>query len=289
MNASKKIQSKILDTIDVVIPTFNETINLVRAVDSVKRQTVSINKIYVIDDGSNQEVQSFLSQKYDSDDIVELVLKSHSGLPGVSRKLGINLSSAEWIAFLDADDYWVENKLEIQLSIASSTRASFVCSNALMVGGQVESPYFKGQLFLTSIKFGNLVRSNTVVNSSVLVRRALLRRVGYYPDSSKLRGVEDYATWLRISVLTRLRGTPDCLVFYQVSPNSLSRVEKTITRNNALIDFEHWLLRQLVKNPWLSIRLIQLLLHKARVIFDLRIEAFRKTGNKNSQARVEDS
>ena len=288
MNTSKSDSPNNIDSVDVVIPTFNETLNLVRAIDSIKSQTVGVNKIFVVDDGSSQEVKSFLLQKYESDDLVELVLKDHSGLPGVSRKLGVSLSSADWIAFLDADDYWAKNKLEIQLSIARNANTGFVFSNATMVGGETAAPYFESQLFPLAVGLKSLLRSNSVVNSSVIVRRSLLLQVGSYPDSEKLRGVEDYATWLRISVFTKLKGTSDCLVYYQVSPHSLSRVEKLITRKDAIVYFEKWLLEELMIRPWLFTSYIQLLLYKAKVFVDQRIDAFKEVKTKSDQKNLRD-
>jgi glycosyltransferase involved in cell wall biosynthesis len=263
-------------SVDVVIPTFNETVKLVRAINSVKSQTVNVGRIFVVDDGSKSEVRNFLLQTYKSDDLVELVLKEHSGLPGVSRKLGIGLSTADWIAFLDADDYWQNNKLQAQFELVQKMNCSLVFSNAIMLDGENQSPYFEDSLFPTSIELRALLRSNSVINSSVLVRRDLLEEIGRYPDSAEVRGVEDYATWLRISTLAKFQGVAEPLVFYEVSPGSLSRVEKKITRIHAQEDFTNWLRGRVIKNPLLAPVFLTLVFYKAEVFLNRKIDEYRQ-------------
>jgi glycosyltransferase involved in cell wall biosynthesis len=263
------------NTVDVVIPTFNETKNLVRAINSVKNQTSKVNRIFVIDDGSKEDVKKFLSEVYKSDNLVKLILKEHSGLPGVSRNLGISLSNADWIAFLDADDYWDPRKLELQLELAQTMPSDFVFSNATMVDGKHRSPYFEQGSFASTIGLRELLKSNSVINSSVLVRRNLLERIGPYPESPKVRGVEDYATWLRASTIAKLHGTSDCLVYYQVSPTSLSRVEKSITRTDAQQDFESWLKVKFRNRPALIPILLTVLLNKVEVFVNQKIDQFK--------------
>lgn len=262
------------NNVDVVIPTFNETTNLVRAINSVKDQSSKVNRIIVIDDGSKEEVTKFLSEEYKSDSLVELILKQHSGLPGVSRNLGIGLSTADWIAFLDADDYWDPRKLEVQLELARSRSSDFVFSNATMIDGQNQSPYFEQGSFASTIGLRELLKSNSVINSSVLIRRNLLEQIGPYPESPKVRGVEDYATWLRASTIIKLHGTSDCLVYYQVSPTSLSRVEKSITRTDAQRDFESWLKAKFKNRPLLFSILATILLYKVEVFVNQKIDKF---------------
>jgi glycosyltransferase involved in cell wall biosynthesis len=262
------------NTVDVVIPTFNETKNLVRAINSVKNQSYKVNRIIVIDDGSKDEVTKFLSEEYKSDSLVELILKQHYGLPGVSRNLGISMSTADWIAFLDADDYWDHVKLEAQLEIAETRSSDFVFSNATMIDGQNRSPYFEQGCFSSTIGLRELLKSNSVINSSVLIRRNLLEQIGPYPESPKVRGVEDYAAWLRASTITKLHFTSDCLGYYQVSPTSLSRIEKSITRTDAQQDFEFWLKAKFKNGPLLFSILATVLLYKLEVFVNHKIDKF---------------
>ena len=226
--------------VDVVITTFNETTRLFRAVSSVKNQTSPINKIWIVDDGSENQLASQISATYTGDPQVELVFLRHSGIPGNARKIGVSKSSASWIAFLDADDYWHESKIEQQLLVATKHDAKFVYTNAVKVGLGESSLYFPTDNFMFKILPHQIIKENYVINSSVLVKREVLLEVDMYADLANVRAVEDYATWLRISLGTALYGIAEPLTFYTVSESSLSRETSVDRRAFALTDFLIW-------------------------------------------------
>lgn len=226
-------------TVDVVIPTFMESERLFRAVDSVKRQTHTVQKIFVVDDGSGQEIATQLRARFDSDPQIALLELGHSGVPGLLRREAILASSSEWIAFLDADDYWHEEKLERQLSISRRTGAQALFTNAQCFG-DLSSTYFSVDKFKERLTFNDLVRSNYLINSSVLVKRDLLIAADNYACSANVRAVEDYATWLRIASLTKFEGSAEALTFYSVSGGSLSKLGPRGMRAFALTDYLIW-------------------------------------------------
>jgi glycosyltransferase involved in cell wall biosynthesis len=229
-----------IETVDVIITTFNETDLLFRAVSSAKEQTYPINKIWIVDDGSEPQVVRKINEAYKSDSQVELVALEHSGVPGASRKVGVSRSSASWIAFLDADDYWNETKIEKQLLVADNRSAKFVYTNALKVGSESLGVYFPLDNFRQKLKPHHMIRVNYVINSSVMVRRELLLEVDLYADLANVRAVEDYATWLRISMNNSFFGLAEPLTFYTVSESSLSRESHIDRRPFALVDFLAW-------------------------------------------------
>jgi teichuronic acid biosynthesis glycosyltransferase TuaG len=227
------------ELIDVVIPTYNETLRLAQAIDSCKSQTYLVNKIIIVDDGSDQSVAEWIRDHYANDAKVSIVLNDHTGLPGISRNLGVNQSNAEWIAFLDADDYWHPEKLEIQMRHAKNHGSTFVSTNAYqVVNDQVTNPLL--QDLPSRLDFKSLVKTNWVVNSSVLVKRCLLVSEVGYATSYRVRAVEDYATWLRIAALTTLDGLDLPLTYYRISPGSIRGDDTHDPRIYALSDFLQW-------------------------------------------------
>jgi glycosyltransferase involved in cell wall biosynthesis len=247
-----------VNRIDVVIPTYNETTNLFRAVKSVKDQTFRVDKIWIIDDGSEESIVNTLKSAFEGDCQIEILTLSHSGAPGLSRKHAISKSSAEWIAFLDADDYWEKTKIERQMECAREFRADFVYTNALQIGDGETKPYFSSADFESKISFHQLLRQNKVINSSVLVRRETLEHVGGYAHMLNVRAVEDYATWLRISSKKNLYGLEEQLTVYQVSPKSLSREAVPDRRLFALTDFLVWCANQNSRGAGERLRLFSL-------------------------------
>ena len=227
------------NSVDVVIPTFNETVRLAEAVSSCKKQTHAPEKIIIVDDGSDAKTQLWLQENFASDPQVLLILAPHTSLPGITRSIGIKASSSDWIAFLDADDSWEETKLELQLDYATKNDANFVSTNAT-----AKRKDFPDVLLLSGIpqivKFRDLVKTNWVVNSSVLVKSELIKPFDKYATDLRVRAVEDYATWLRIATETELHILPQPLTNYRISEVSIRSGDAVDPRIHAFADFLMW-------------------------------------------------
>ena len=229
-----------MTTVDVVIPTYRETWRLFRAINSAKKQTYPVSTIWVIDDGSEKPVVDEIEKYFLADKQVVFKSVPHTGLPGKLREIAINDSAADWIAFLDADDYWVDKKLEKQLSLAQLMQSELVYSNATKITDSEMDLYFLDNQFCPSATFYDLVSDNKIINSTVLVRRDNLLEIGTYCSTANVRAVEDYATWLRLSTKIKFAGSPEPLIFYQVSPKGLSQENTPNRRVFALADFLTW-------------------------------------------------
>jgi glycosyltransferase involved in cell wall biosynthesis len=226
--------------VDVIIPTYNQIDLLKLAVDSCKRQTYPVNKIWVIDDGSDLNVVNWLQEYFERDSQVEVILNQHTGLPGISREIGINKSRAEWVAFLDADDYWHHNKIAKQVELILERKSEFVYTNATRVISEVEKEIFLNNM-PTILQFDVLVKTNWIVNSSVMARRQLLVDRASYANGSRVRAVEDFATWLRVASFTELHGVDLPLTFYREDDNSIRKDDVADPRIHAFADYLIWL------------------------------------------------
>jgi len=227
-------------SLDVIIPSFNETSRLVRAVASALAQSVPVAKIIVIDDGSTEDTIRFLRAELLKIPKVHLIELEHSGHPGVARKAGLRLSTADWVAFLDADDVWLFDKIERQLQCAAETEADAVYGNAIKVENGLSEPFQPRERVPTLATVKNLLKSNFIVNSSVIARRSALISIGLYSDSPGVRGTEDYATWLRLVTDHKFVGIPDATVEYHSSGLSLSKIAPISARRNAITDWMRW-------------------------------------------------
>lgn len=233
----------VVQTVDVIIPTYENCKMLIEAVNSCKNQSHPISQIIIVDDGSSESIRKSLEQEYENDLAVKLIFAPHSGLPGVARAIGIENSTAEWIAFLDSDDTFEPSKIELQLNLAAKSKASLIHTNAKVFGEKGEGGNLLPHL-PASLSFRELAKSNLIINSSVLVRRQVFSKSLTYATSLRVRAAEDYATWLRIKSKYNFAGIDLPLTNYRISETSIRRENDHDPRIYALADFIMWTLQQ---------------------------------------------
>jgi glycosyltransferase involved in cell wall biosynthesis len=121
------------DHVTVIIPAFNAVRYLAEAVASVQRQRHDPLDIIVVDDGSTDGTPELAAQLPGI-----RCIRQHHGGPAFARNAGIQEAQGEFLAFLDADDLWSENKLAAQLAVLRET------PQVDLVAGQVEEFYEAG-------------------------------------------------------------------------------------------------------------------------------------------------
>ena len=235
------MKNEVVNSVSVIIPTFNRLNKVKRAIESAISQSHKPLEVIVIDDGSDADMKHEL-KPYLSSNGLALIELEHSGNPGYLRKVGIGAAKGEWVAFLDDDDYWHPEKLAVQLRIAQSTNVSFIST---LSGSTLsrEQLFSLGNEVFKQISRRSMLRQNLVTNSSVLVRKSLLQRVGGYADSELVIGAEDYATWLRLLDETSLIMVLENLTFYDQSSPSDQLSKKYSNRyiqNVGIFDYVDW-------------------------------------------------
>ena len=180
--------------ITVIIPTYNRYDFLKRAVLSVLSQTYKVQEIIIIDDGSTDSTSQIL-QDFPN---IRYIYQDNSGVSS-ARNLGISNASCEWIAFLDSDDEWCEDKLKVQVAFHKQHQdilMSYTDEIWVREGRNVKIPKkFRKQgidIFLENLSFCN------IAPSSSLIHKSLLERVGVFDE--ELEVCEDYDLWLRIAI-----------------------------------------------------------------------------------------
>lgn len=184
-----------MTAVSVIIPTFNRPEKTARAIASVLYQTFTDYEIILVDDGSTQEMHARLSPMKR-----HVLYLTHPKNLGVSaaRNTGIMASSAPFIAFLDSDDYWLPEKLAVQMHFFRQHGDAHICQTEevwFRKGKRVNprKKHFKpsGDIFEASL------RLCLVSPSSVIVSRSVLDEVGLFDKT--LPACEDYDLWLRIA------------------------------------------------------------------------------------------
>jgi len=207
--------------VSVIIPTYNSANYIEETVQSVFAQIYTDYEVIVINDGSTDHTLDIL-EKYK--DRLTVLTKSNGG-PASARNEGIRESNGQFIAFLDADDIWKPNKLELQVAFMQQNRdigycyANAECFSVTKDGNRVH----RRDLIcsISGMVFREQFWSNFIVNSTVMVRRTCLDEIGLLDESKKLIGAEDYDLWLRLNRKFALGNIAVILAEYRLREDSL--------------------------------------------------------------------
>jgi glycosyltransferase involved in cell wall biosynthesis len=205
-------------TVSTIIPVYNGAAYLRQAIDSVLAQRDVSVELIVIDDGSTDDTWQVLESYGDA---LHKERQANAG-PAQARNLGARRATGEWLAFLDADDEWLPDKLARQLELAGQ-QAGLVYTDRRNIGtcthvAELQSasvPQYEGDIFEP------LLRDNFITMSSVLMHRDWFARLGGFADG--VYGCDDWDLWLRYAAvggLVRLCREP--LTLYRWHANSIS-------------------------------------------------------------------
>jgi len=204
--------------ISVVIPTYNRAWSLPRAVDSVLKQTFRDLELIVVDDGSTDYTQNILSSYQDSR--LRVIKQTNRGVAG-SRNRGIEESRGDYIALLDSDDYWFNQKIRRHLEFTLDSGFSITQTEEIWIRkGRRVNPKYKhtkkaGWIFEPSLQLC------LVSPSCVMFSRDCWKKIG--PFDQDLMACEDYDLWLRASLNYPIGLLPERLVCkYGGHPDQLS-------------------------------------------------------------------
>lgn len=158
-----------MNSVSVVIPAYNAARTIGEAIASVRAQSMPVMEIIVVDDASKDGTLAALEALAGPDLIVVRQPRNAGG--SAARNRGIDTARGDWVAFLDADDLWVEPKLEIQLAaLAKIPTPAFCFSSLVRVNEYNErhvlpkrSPRTGETLADYMLKAGNVVQTSTLV------------------------------------------------------------------------------------------------------------------------------
>ncbi len=177
----------------VIIPTFNSSAFIEKAINSVLKQTFKDWELLIIDDNSSDNTVSIIKNFKNEKNIK--VIKSPFNLgAATARNIGIKKSKGRYIAFLDSDDYWLPNKLALQFKfLKNNTDCPIVCSNYFLEFSS-SNDKLKQIKFRELIYFKDIIRTNSIMTSSAVFDSKLVSNI-YMPN---LKRRQDWAFWISI-------------------------------------------------------------------------------------------
>jgi glycosyltransferase involved in cell wall biosynthesis len=225
--------------VSVVIPAFNASDTLQQTLHSVAAQTYRHLEIIVVDDGSVDHTAVIAQCFGQSDSRVQVIQKPNGGVAS-ARNAGTRASSAEFVAFIDADDLWHPTKIAKQMALLTANGDDmalvYTPFRRIDVSGMVLGSSRNHRVD------GWVVNRHFYVNfvgngSSILVRKRVLQEIGGYSSTlleANAQGCEDLLLQLRIALHYRFGTVPEYLVGYRLSPNNMSSNQERMLRSSLL-------------------------------------------------------
>lgn len=208
-----------MSIISVIIPVYNGEKTIQETIVSVLKQTFFEWELIIINDGSIDSTLEIVSSIKDSR--IKIFSYHNAGL-ATSRNRGIANASGEFISFLDADDIWTPDKLELQLkALQENPLAAVAYSWTDLIDESSRFLRPSSHITANGDVYARLLLINFLENgSNPLIRKQALTEVGGFDES--LSAAEDWDMWLRLAACYHFVAVPSAQILYRVSTNSMS-------------------------------------------------------------------
>jgi len=175
------------------MPYYKKSSFFEKAYQSVLNQNYSNIEIIIIYDDCDLTELNFVKQTINKRKNTILIINKKNYGVGFSRNIGIDRSKGCYIAFLDCDDFWKENKLRYQVKLMDKMKLDLSYTSYSVINENNKFLYnVPAKNFLTH---ANLLRSCDIGLSTVMIKRQLLKKFKF----SRMKTKEDYLLWLQIS------------------------------------------------------------------------------------------
>jgi glycosyltransferase involved in cell wall biosynthesis len=181
-------------SVAAVVTNFRHGKFLLEAVGSVRSQTRPVDEIIVVDDASGPDEEQFLQQL--GQDVCLIRLERNSG-PGGARQAGSDASRCEWLAYLDADDLWVPQKVELQLAHLQSVGNPPVSHTGTVVFASDGSEREFVDVKPLELTLADQLKRNQVAPPTVMLHADLLADVGGWKTGHEI--IEDWDLFIRVA------------------------------------------------------------------------------------------
>lgn len=215
------------DLVSIIIPVYNGEVFLGQTIESVLSQTYDNWELLIVDNGSTDGSYSIIKSYLHKDSrIKSFKIDANSGGPAGPRNLGISMAKGKFIAFLDADDIWENNKLMKQINLINKYDIDVVHTSAFIIDNKgnrngILNSFRKYELlnkifnnsFIILI-FNPIILSSALINSEVTLK---------FRENSKLTSIEDWCFWIEFALSgKKIKMLNEELVYYRKHSNSMS-------------------------------------------------------------------
>lgn len=240
--------------VSAIITAYNSEAFIAEAINSVLKQSRVVDEIVVVDDGSTDTTRQVVAEFADQG--IKFIQQHNQGA-GAARNKGIKETTGDFIAFLDADDIWLEDKTRLQVKYLNEHPNSALVSgfahwwnvakDKVRVSGKISRD-------IKTLRREILVHNVLGNPSMVMVRRSALAEVGLFDE--KIRWGQDWELWQRLVERYEAGVIPEPLIVYRWHKDNLSHIRRwerllsywIVSRNSILQSKPVW------RRPWLLAR-----------------------------------
>lgn len=234
----------------IIIPNYNSKY-LCRTLESVKKQKFTNWEAIIIDNNSTIDVGNKISAY--SDDRFKFYKIENKGVIAKSRNYGILKSTSEYILFLDSDDWWKPEKLNILSDFIKLNKADVIYHDMYVVSegkkkiAKSKTKHYYKDFYLNILKFGN-----PIFNSSICISKKTLNRVKNLSEEIEKISWEDFDLILKCANLNcNILKINRYLGYYWIDKNNITNINQTLKNINNIkkyyIDTNKFFLN---KQPW---------------------------------------
>lgn len=214
--------------ISVIMPAYNSAKFVGAAIQSVQRQTYQNWELWVIDDASTDATFSLAENSVRTDPRIKLLNNPNNLGAGATRNKGIQAAHGSFIAFLDADDLWIPEKLEVQVyfMLKNKLAMSFSSYQLMTESGKLLPEIVEA---LPELTYKKLLKSNYVGNLTGMYHAEKTGKI-YSP---LLRKRQDWGLWLEVlGKFGPARGIHQPLAYYRLRKDSISNNKTALFKYN---------------------------------------------------------
>ncbi len=224
--------------VDVIIPVYNGKAFIAKALDSVLNQTKLPKTIFVINDGSTDGTGDIIDLYSNKSPIPIVHIKQPNKGLSAARNTGIKASTSPLLAFLDADDVWMPEKLERQVTLFTDESIGLVYADYVVideVGAVVNDshahviPKARGSIFNEILEKNSISSSG----SGVIIRRQCFDMCGFFDE--RLTSYEDWDMWIRIAKEYKIDFVNQALVQIRRHNKNMQRDMQRMLRNEIIM------------------------------------------------------
>lgn len=217
-----------MSLVSVITPLYNSSAFIAETIESVKNQTYADWEMIIVNDQSTDNSLDIASTYAQYDTRIKIIQLPENSGPAVARNKGINAARGRYIAFLDSDDRWLPEKLEIQIAFMRSSNAAFTHTYYRKITedgtptGHTVTP--KAQLSYSDLLKSNQIGCLTAVYDTCALGKCFM---------PSIRKRQDYGLWLRLLKITPFAHVvPQVLATYRVRNQSVSSYKMGLLKYN---------------------------------------------------------